>query len=120
MRVASDFSSRLCKAMGEKGIRQNELARMTGIRDSVISAYCTGRKTPRTERMCRIAQTLGITEEYFTAEFESNTFDPDDAYFMVMELVKDNIESWTDKQRINLIKLFADDLTVYAVTGRGE
>lgn len=116
--VSEDYSIRLAKVMGRKGIRQCDLARMTKIPTSVISAYCMGKKAPRIERMCLIAECLGVPAEFFSAEFASKSFDPDEAYTIVCEMIQDNLDAWDNKQKISLVKLFSDDLIVYAISGR--
>lgn len=117
MRVSKDFSIRLSKIMGEKGISQRELSEISGINETRISNYVIGRQIPRVARMCWIAQCLKVPAEYFSAEFAMKTFEPEEAYSVVCELVKEHMDGWTKKQRIHLIKMFADELTVYAITG---
>lgn len=53
-----EFQKRLIEKMNEKGIRQADLMKMTGIDRSLISSYVTGRYEPKDDKLQALAQAL--------------------------------------------------------------
>lgn len=53
------FRKRLREAMEEKGMRQTDLAKATGIDKSLISSYVIGRYEPKDENLKLLANALG-------------------------------------------------------------
>lgn len=49
----------------EKGLTQEELARMAGVERDQLSRYETGRRKPSVERAIRLAQALQVNVEIF-------------------------------------------------------
>lgn len=64
----SMFQQRLRQAMFMKGIRQVDIANRTGIKDSKISSYVTGRYKPNAETMVKIADCLGVSAAWLAGE----------------------------------------------------
>ena len=56
-----EFNTRLAEILEEKGIRQAELSRKTGLATSLISNYITGKTSPSLDYALKIANALGIT-----------------------------------------------------------
>ena len=53
-----EFRKRLKMKMAEKGMKQIELARMTGIERSLISSYISGRYEPKDDKLQALAKAL--------------------------------------------------------------
>lgn len=54
---------RLKELLEERGLKQKELAEMTGIRESTISDICRGSRTVMNfEHIAKIAEVLGISD----------------------------------------------------------
>lgn len=49
----------------EKGLTQEELARMAGVERDQLSRYETGRRKPSVERAIRLAKALQVSVEIF-------------------------------------------------------
>lgn len=58
-----EFGIRLYRIMYDKGVTQSELSEMTGITQSNISNYITGRKTPSFYTVDKIARALDCSIE---------------------------------------------------------
>lgn len=58
----STTSERLQKIMKEKGIKQADLARMTGISRGAISNYVLGRYEPKSDIINKFAKSLNCSE----------------------------------------------------------
>lgn len=68
--VVRTFDDRLRKALKDKNITQRQLARMTGLSESLISSYCRGIRTPRMKNARILACALGVTEEWLAFGME--------------------------------------------------
>lgn len=68
--AAIAFGDRLRKAMKDKNITQRQLARMTGLSESLISSYCRCIRTPRMKNARILACALGVTEEWLAFGME--------------------------------------------------
>ena len=64
----STFQQRLRQAMFFKGIRQVDIANRTGIKDSKISSYVSGRYKPNAVTMLKIADALGVSATWLAGE----------------------------------------------------
>lgn len=53
-----EFRRRLKEKMEEKGLRQIDLSRQTGIERSLISSYLSGRYEPKDDRLQSLAKVL--------------------------------------------------------------
>lgn len=60
-RVAT-FPERLREAMAAAGIKQTDLAKSTGLRDSTIFRYLSGKIEPKQKAIALLARELGVTE----------------------------------------------------------
>lgn len=58
------FQSRLRQALAEKGMKPAELAAATGISKASISQYTNGVYMPKSQAVCLIAKTLGVSEAW--------------------------------------------------------
>lgn len=72
MKVATP-SERLQQALREKGMRQAELSRLTGIPRGNISNYCSGRYEPKVEIIQKFAKALGCSEMWLWGYDEEKT-----------------------------------------------
>lgn len=57
-------SSRLIEAMTARGIKQKELAELTGISKSMISEYVNGKYEPKQDNIFKIAKALNVKESW--------------------------------------------------------
>ena len=62
------FQKRLRQTMFFKGIRQKDISDRTGISDSKISSYVTGRYKPNAETLAKIANALGVDAAWLAGE----------------------------------------------------
>lgn len=63
-----DFQQRLRQTMFFKAIRQKDISDRTGISDSKISSYVTGRYKPNAETLAKIANALGVDAAWLAGE----------------------------------------------------
>lgn len=59
------FSEKLKKAMQQLGLRQSQVAGMTGCSKGSISQYLSGKNTPLADKQRDIAVSLGLAPDYF-------------------------------------------------------
>lgn len=57
-------SSRICKALQMRNMKQVDLSEKTGIPKSAISQYCSGAFRPKQKRLFLIAQALEVDEAW--------------------------------------------------------
>ena len=57
------FARRLRRTLGDMGISQRKLARMSGLSDACISRYMSGSRLPNLHNVKRIRDALGCTWE---------------------------------------------------------
>ena len=55
------FATRLNERMKEKGIKQNDLARIMGVSQQAVSRWCNGTTEPRLEAIPALAKALGVS-----------------------------------------------------------
>lgn len=53
-----------CKLRDKKGLKDSDIARMTGITKSTFSDWKAGRSSPKNEKLKKIADCLGVTVDY--------------------------------------------------------
>ncbi|HYE77952.1 MAG TPA: helix-turn-helix transcriptional regulator [bacterium] len=62
------FAERLADLMRSAGLSQNQLAVKSGVGQTTISAWMTGKSTPTWDAVCSIATALGVSTEVFRPE----------------------------------------------------
>lgn len=74
-----------CKLRDEKGYKDSDIARITGITKSTFSDWKSGRSCPKNDKLQKIAEALDVTVDYLTTgnrgpgeESELNTRDKRD------------------------------------------
>lgn len=90
-----------CRIRDRKGMRDADIARIANIPKSTFSDWKSGRGTPKTEKMKKIADALGVPVDYLM------TGDAKYLYFAYMKEVEASAE---EMQLINAFRK-ADDLT---------
>lgn len=70
-----EFGYRLKRVLTRKNIRQSDLAKMTGLRQSQISDYVSGKRSPSFYIVDRIAKAIGCsTDEFRYKDFEEEDY----------------------------------------------
>lgn len=62
------------KALDERNLKVAEFSRMSGISQSTLSDWKTGRSTPKADKMQKIAECLGVSVEYLMTGIDSSDF----------------------------------------------
>jgi transcriptional regulator with XRE-family HTH domain len=68
------FAEKLRNAMNAKGINATELARDTGIGNSAISQYLSGKNIPRKDKIIKLAHALKVSEEFLLGYEENDEY----------------------------------------------
>lgn len=63
-----EFSEKLRVTMKERNINQVQLAGLTGKCKATVSQWLSGKQTPTEDGQTRIAQAMGLPEDYFWKE----------------------------------------------------
>lgn len=66
------FKKRVKDIMQNKGLKQSDLAKMTGIAEATISRYCNGRRTPNIKALVKIAKILNVSTDYLLGIKDDN------------------------------------------------
>lgn len=66
------FKKRVKDIMQNKGLKQSDLAKMTGITEATISRYCNGRRTPNIKALVKIAKILNVSTDYLLGIKDDN------------------------------------------------
>ena len=66
------FKKRVKDIMQNKGLKQSDLAKMTGITEATISRYCNGRRTPNIKVLVKIAKILNVSTDYLLGIKDDN------------------------------------------------
>lgn len=74
------FAENLRKAMDEAGMSAAELARVTGIGNSAISQYLSGKNVPREGKLTKLAAALNVSKEALTEDPDNKEEDYDILY----------------------------------------
>lgn len=61
-----NFSDKLKSLMRQQGLTQAQVVKLTGIGNSSISQYLTGKHEPSNARKIAIARALGVQDDYFS------------------------------------------------------
>ena len=67
-----NFKKRVKDIMQNKGLKQSDLAKMTGIAEATISRYCNGRRTPNIKALVKIAKILNVSTDYLLGIKDDN------------------------------------------------
>lgn len=62
--MEENLSARLKKLRTERGLKQREVARYIGVKESAISAYETNLRKPTYANLIRLAKYYGVTADY--------------------------------------------------------
>lgn len=60
----NNIGDRINAALALKHIKQKELAKELGVKDNVVSYWCSGNRTPNTQQIIQIAKTLNVSTDY--------------------------------------------------------
>lgn len=71
------IGQRINTALELNNIKQKELAQQLGVKDNVVSYWCSGSRTPNTEQIVEIADFLKVSTDYLLGVSEVATTDKD-------------------------------------------
>lgn len=71
------IGQRINAALALNSIKQKELAKELGIKDNVVSYWCSGKRTPNTEQIIEIADFLNVSADYLLGLSNAATSDKD-------------------------------------------
>ena len=74
-----DFANRLKALLTQKGWRQADLARATGLGRDSVSSYCKGKTVPSRESLLKMAKVLSITGEELYPNYAADMVQADEA-----------------------------------------
>lgn len=71
------IGQRINAALALSNIKQKELAKELGVKDNVVSYWCSGKRTPNTEQIIEIADFLNVSTDYLLGLSDAATSDKD-------------------------------------------
>lgn len=76
-KLSKTIGIRINTLLAEQGHRQKELAAHLGIQDNTISYFVSGRRTPNTEQIAKIADFFNVSADYLLGRTTAKTTDKD-------------------------------------------
>lgn len=89
-----EFGRRLHRKLTEKGWRQADLVRASGVVRSSISAYLNGHQTPTSANLHAIAKALGTTPEDLLPNYAKANIEADRPSFEIRASSGDPLRPW--------------------------
>lgn len=76
-KLSKVIGERINTLLGVKHKKQKELANYLGVTDNTISYFCSGKRTPNTAQIGRIADFFNVSADYLLGRSEAKTTDKD-------------------------------------------
>ena len=93
------------KLLDEKGLKNADVSRATGISNMTLSDWKRGKSVPKSDKMRKIAEFLGVSEHYLTTGEEyriPNIKNVDEHYELIM--LFDELSEEQQKLVLNMMK----------------
>ena len=71
------IGQRINTALALSNVKQKELAKELGVKDNVVSYWCSGSRTPNTEQIIKISKLLNVSSDYLLGLSDAATSDKD-------------------------------------------
>ncbi len=92
------------KLMGESGISQKELSKLSGISEASVSRYLSGDLNPRIDVLMNFAKVFDVSVSYLLGDEHANQ-EKDSPFDETLCVVARNKSKLTDEQKSDLIKV---------------
>lgn len=86
--MSTQLNERLIRLMNERGLKQKDLVRITGIKKGSISRYVRGTATPKQDRIPLLARALGVTDAYLSSGVHALT-EQEEAWLRLFRALSD-------------------------------
>lgn len=96
----AEFGQRLSRAMLNKGWRQSELARQSGLSRDSVSTYILGKTLPSQINLKKLADALGLTEEVLLPNHTEFAIAEDPPSFEMKASINDPKLMWVRVNRL--------------------
>ena len=73
--LSKAIGKRINTLLAEKERKQKELAAYLGVQDNTISYFVSGRRTPNTEQLVKIADFFNVSADYLLGRTNAETTD---------------------------------------------
>lgn len=97
--------NRIADYLSRQGLSQRDLAQRVGVSEVAMSRYINGTRIPKATILDGIAKALHTSmEELMRQEVKD---DPEKCYYRVQQEIYQFKDSWSDKQKLNLIGILS-------------
>lgn len=97
---------RIAWLLGQKGMRQTDLAFEAGLSEVTVSRYIRGERTPGAEELLRIAEALNVSTDFLlTGESGARRRIGIEEFINVRNVIKAYSEYWREDEKEILIGL---------------
>lgn len=100
--MTDDLGNRIKYLLNHNRLSQRDLADRAGITYTSLSRYIKGERIPNSEILAKIATALHVDANILLG-IEINNNDPEKDFYKAQRLAARNAESWTKKQKADLI-----------------
>lgn len=69
------IGQRINEALAFRNVKQKELAKELGVKDNVVSYWCSGSRVPNVQQIMQISNILNVSADYLTGLSEAKTND---------------------------------------------
>ena len=102
-----ELHERIRWLLERNGLSQADLARATGVAETTISRYLSGKRRPKAPFLGKLAKLFGVSM-YWLAFGEQDVVE---GYGAVRNIVARNALSLTDEQRLELMRIITESST---------
>lgn len=67
------IGQRINEALAFRNVKQKELAKELGVKDNVVSYWCSGTRTPNVQQIIQISKILNVSADYLLGSSEAKT-----------------------------------------------
>ncbi len=105
--LSKTVGQRINEQLATQEKKQKDLAQYLGVRDNIISYYCSGTRIPNTEQVKKIAEFLNVSADYLLGLSKTPTNDKDLAFICDYTGLSDTVvnnyfHNTKDRQPYNL------------------
>ena len=100
----TNIGKKIADHLSRQGLSQRELAQRVGVSEVAMSRYINGIRIPKATILDSIAKALHTSMEELMWQKKD---DPEKCYYRVQQELYQFKDSWSDKQKLNLITILS-------------
>jgi len=102
--MKNTFGGRLSALLQERGLQQQELAKLAGVTEAAVSHYVKGTRIPRSSVLARIAAALGTSSDYLISGNAENA-EGESEMNQLKRMIARSASQMSHKEKMELISI---------------